>query len=235
MIVVFIVLMILSSVALGMLSLGEQDRIIKHLGLSAMNIFGLLLAMFVGVALVHEELERKTIYTLTASGVARYQFLLGKFFGLTLTIFANIALMTVLLTIIILIIPEASITASIYQAAFLGLFEMMLIIAIAILFSVLTSPVMAMVLTLMMYVIGHLSSSLKAFSQQIAEEGHIVASKILAVIYYVLPHLEVFNLKDEIVYGDVLDFRVLYMGYGLVYTAFLLCLASLIFCRKDFR
>lgn len=234
-ILIFIVLMILSSVALAMLSLGEEDRIIKHLGLSAMNVFGLLLAMFVGVALVHEELETKTVYILASSGVGRYQFLLGKFIGLFLTIFVNVLLMTLLLTGLVLFMPGVELSLSIYQAAFFSLFEMMIIIAIAILFSVITSPVLSMILTLLMYIIGHMAGSLQLFAERLGDLGHQGLKWILMVVLHALPRLEVFNLKDEIIYADVLDFNPLYMLYGILYTAVLLYIANFIFSRKDFR
>ncbi|HNT35245.1 MAG TPA: ABC transporter permease subunit [bacterium] len=235
MILIFIVLMLLSSAALGMLSLGEQDRVVKHLGLSAMNIFGLMLAMFVGVALVHEELENKTIYTLMSAGVSRGQFLFGKFLGLTMTIVVNITMMTLLLTLLIFMTPGSHLTVSVYQAALMSLFEMMIIIAIAILFSVVTSPVLAMILTFLMWVIGMMSQSLQLFALRLGELGHSVAKYVILGILLFLPRLDVFNLKDEIVYSEVLDFRYLYMFYGLLYTGAVLAVSNFIFSRKDFQ
>lgn len=235
MILIFIILMLLSSAALGMLSLGEQDRVVKHLGLSAMNIFGLMLAMFVGVALVHEELENKTIYTLMSSGVSRGQFLFGKFLGLTMTIVVNITMMTLLLTLLILFTPDSHLTISVYQAAWMSLFEMMIIIAIAILFSVVTSPVLAMILTFLMWVIGMMSQSLQLFALRLGELGNHVAKYVILGILLFLPRLDAFNLKDAIVYEEVLDFRYLYMIYGLLYTAAVLVVSNFIFRRKDFQ
>ena len=236
-ILIFVILMILSSLALAMLSLGESDRVIKHLGLSAMNVFGLLLAVFVGVALVHQELEMKTIYVLTSSGVQRHQFLVGKFLGLVLVILVNLIVMTLLLTVLIYFTPGATLSMALYQAAFMSLFEMMIITAVAVLFSVITSPVLAMILTFLMYIIGHLAGSLQTFAYRLSEIGHKTASWILLVILHLLPRLEVFNLKDDIVYGTA-QFgaeTVLYIIYGLLYASLLLYISNLIFSRKDFR
>ena len=96
-ILLFVLLLLASSILLGTLALGEQDRVVKHLGLSAINVFGLLLAAFVGVTLVYEELDKRTIYTIIATGVRRYQFIVGKFLGLLLTVINNVLVMAVIL------------------------------------------------------------------------------------------------------------------------------------------
>ena len=90
---VFALLMIGSSLLLMRLTLGEFHRLLLNVGLGSINIFGVLIAIFVGIGLVNKEIEKKTIYTIVSKPVARYQFLIGKYLGLTMTLFVNTVIM----------------------------------------------------------------------------------------------------------------------------------------------
>src|SRR5215467_3433921 len=92
---IFALLMIGSSLILMRLTLGEFHRLILDIGLGSINFFGVLIAIFVGIGLVSKEIEKKTIYTIVSKPVARFQFLLGKYLGLSLTLLINTAIMTV--------------------------------------------------------------------------------------------------------------------------------------------
>lgn len=94
---IFAVLIIGFSTVISDLSIAEPERMIKDLGLASIDFFGFLIAVFVGVYLVYNELDRKTIYTIVSKPIDRTQFLLGKFFGLLFTIYLNIAIMTFVL------------------------------------------------------------------------------------------------------------------------------------------
>ena len=87
-----IVLLLFSGVARE-LTISSQERIIRSLGLGCINLFGLLIAVFVGIGLVYNELDKKTIYTIISKPIDRWQFILGKYFGLLLTIYVNILIM----------------------------------------------------------------------------------------------------------------------------------------------
>ena len=93
--VFFGLLLIGSSILLSTLTMGEQAKIIQDLGLASINLFGVLIAIFVGIGLVSKEIEKRTIYSIIAKPIPRYQFLLGKYFGLTLTLFVNMSIMVV--------------------------------------------------------------------------------------------------------------------------------------------
>lgn len=93
-ILVFALIMIGASGMISRLSIGEHGRIIKNLGFSSINLFGVAIAVFVGVSLVFNELDRRTIYTIVSKPIARWQFLLGKYFGLLLTVYVNLLIMT---------------------------------------------------------------------------------------------------------------------------------------------
>jgi ABC-type transport system involved in multi-copper enzyme maturation permease subunit len=229
---VFALLMIGSSLLLMRLTLGEFHRLLLDVGLGSVNIFSVLIAIFVGIGLVNKEIEKKTIYTIVSKPVARFEFLLGKYVGLTITLLVNLVIMTAGL-LAVLIAQDVPIEAVLFKAVGLILLECMVITAVALLCSTFTSATLSAIFTLATYVIGHLTADLKTFGAKM-DEG---AKVFLNGLYYVLPNLERFNLKGHVVHhldipaSDVL----LIVAYGLTYVAFLLMSASLIFQRRDFR
>ncbi len=238
-ILVFVLVLLAFSLILATLALGEDDRIIKHAGLSVINIFGLLLATFVGVNLVYEEMERRTIYTIIASGVTRTQFIVGKYLGLFLTIFVNVLIMGTLLIFLVGIWHNSTITVSLFLALYLFLFEMMIITAFAVLFSSFSTPVLSAVLTFMCWIIGHLSEDLLEWSRRLFEQGSTGTANLLYGLYYALPNLEIFNLVNYVTnqedIGSILNAVFLYPLYGILYAAILLMITILTFERRDFK
>ena len=164
--------------------------------------------------------------------VARYEFLLGKFAGLTITLFVNIAIMTASL-LAVLAVQDVPVEAVLFKAIGLILLECMVVTAVALLCSTFTSATLSAIFTLATYVIGHLTADLKTFGERM-DEG---MRTFMNGLYYVLPNLERFNLKGQVVHHlDVSGADLLLIvAYGLTYVAFLLTSANLIFQRRDFR
>ena len=229
---IFALLMIGSSLLLMRLTLGEFHRLLLDIGLGSVNIFSVLIAIFVGIGLVSKEIDKKTIYTIVSKPVARLEFLLGKFFGLGLTLLVNILIMTAGL-LAVLMAQSVPIEAVLFKAIGLILLECMVVTAVALLCSTFTSATLSAIFTLAIYVIGHLTPDLKTFGQKMDGLGR----SMLEGMYYLLPNLERFNLKGHVTHQlDVpLNDLALIVAYGMAYTAFLLLLASLIFQRRDFR
>lgn len=229
---IFALLMIGSSLLLMRLTLGEFHRLLLDIGLGSVNIFSVLIAIFVGIGLVSKEIDKKTIYTIVSKPVARFEFLLGKFFGLTITLLVNMLIMTAGL-LVVLMAQSVPIEAVLFQAIGLILLECMVVTAVALLCSTFTSATLSAIFTLAIYVIGHLTADLKTFGQKMDGLGR----SVLEGMYYLLPNLERFNLKGNVTHHiDVpLNELVLIVAYGMAYAAFLLLLASVIFQRRDFR
>src|SRR3954469_1236973 len=91
--VLFVLLLTGGAIFLGELSAGQESKVIVDLGLSAMLLFGVFISIFVGVGLVYKEIERRTVYAIFAKPVGRGEFLVGKYFGLCLTLAVNTAVM----------------------------------------------------------------------------------------------------------------------------------------------
>src|SRR5262249_52466564 len=99
--VLFAIVMIGTSYLIGQLTAGQDVKIIKDLGLAAMSLFGLFIAIFIGIGLVSKEVEKHSIYSLLAKPVHRYHVVLGKYTGLVLTLAVNVAVMTAALYVVL--------------------------------------------------------------------------------------------------------------------------------------
>ncbi len=229
---VFALLMIGSSLLLMRLTLGEFHRLLLDVGLGSINIFGVLIAIFVGIGLVNKEIEKKTIYTIVSKPVARYQFLVGKYLGLTLTLLVNTLVMAGGL-LLVLFAQSVPIESMLFKALGLIFMEFMVITAVALLCSTFTSATLSAIFTLATYVIGHLTADLKIFGEKMDEGMRAVVTGL----YYILPNLERFNLKGNVIHHIEVSGTdlLLIVVYGLTYVSFLLMSASIIFQRRDFR
>jgi len=230
---IFALLLIGGSVILSTLTVGERSKIIIDLSLASLNLFGVLIAVFVGIGLVSKEIEKKTIYTIIAKPVHRWQFLAGKYLGLLITLAVNVGLMTVCVYAVQLA-GEWTLRLELLQAIWLIYVELMIVTAAALLCSTFTTSTLAAIFTLALYVIGHFSSSLKDFAKKVGSDG---ATTVANLLYYSLPNLEQFNIKGEVVHHlTVTAERVFWSTlYGFAYVAALLVLAVIIFQRRDFK
>ena len=230
--VFFAFLLIGASVLLGTLTIGEQSRIVNDLGLAAINLVAVIIAIFVGIGLVTKEIERRTIYTILARPITKVQFILGKYLGLGFIVVINIAIMFAMFLATIWLSGNV-IYGSLFQAVELILVETLLVMAIAMLFSTFSSSTLSATMTIGLYVIGHLTSDLKG----IAEKSHNqLTEAVLTALYYVCPNLEMLNIKGQAASGILVEmgYQATATAYGLLYAGLMLTGACLIFQRRDF-
>jgi len=81
------------TLALGELSLDQQMRVVTDLGLASISLFSVTVAIFLGSSLLYKEIERKTLYVILPKPIARFEFLLGKYFGIVATCAVFVAIM----------------------------------------------------------------------------------------------------------------------------------------------
>ena len=244
--VLFAVLLIGSSYLLGQLTAGQDVKIIKDLGLGAMSVFGLFIAVFIGIGLVSKEVERRSIFPLLAKPVSRPQFIAGKYLGLVLTLAANLAVMVIAMYAVLAYMgwaqPEAARAAANLPAADPGMLkavllifvELMLITAIALFFSTFSTPMLSAALTVGLYIAGHFNADLRNFDQVVDAPAAIWLARAL---YHVLPDLSAFDVKAQVVHGlpVTAGYLAWTIGYGAAYVAALLTAATVIFSRRDFK
>jgi ABC-type transport system involved in multi-copper enzyme maturation permease subunit len=237
--VAFAALLIGASYLIGQLTAGQDVKIIKDLGLAAIATFGLLIAVFIGIGLVWKEVERRSIYSLLSKPVHRYQFILGKYAGLALTLLVNVTVMTLAFYAVLAYLstqfPAARATdPGMLLAIALILVELLLVTAIALFFSTFSSPFLSTALTFGLWVIGHFNEDLRNFESVVESK---TAAYLARGLYYVLPNFAAFDVKTQVV--DALPVPWSYMAvttlYGVVYIALLLTMSVMVFARRDFK
>jgi Cu-processing system permease protein len=234
--VVFAILMIGAGLILGSVSVGINEIALVNLGLSAISIFGLLIAVFIGISLVWKEVERRTLYNVLSKPVARAEFILGKFFGLVLTLAVNTAVMAAGFYVL-LWYEKGRLTAADVaplEAIYFILLQLMLVVGVALLFSTISSPTLSAVYTLSLYVIGNLLGDLRSFGEQ---SGSAALRGLLRTISVALPDYGAFSDIGPAAHGELLaGWEILsHSLYAVLYTAALVSATVLIFERRDLR
>jgi ABC-type transport system involved in multi-copper enzyme maturation permease subunit len=234
--IVFALLMIGAAILVGNISVGIEQIIIINLGLSSISVFGLLMAIFIGIGLVYKEIERRTIYTILSKPVRRWELIVGKYAGLCLTILINTSIMT-----------AGFYAALFYQKRHLGaedfrplgaiyfiLLELALVVGIAIFFSSISTPILSAFFTFCVYVIGHFLSEIRFLGQA----SHIKAVEtVTSGIYFLLPNFSDFDMIARTAHGQAIPHITLIANslYALLYVAILLSAAILIFEQREFK
>ncbi|MBJ21735.1 MAG: ABC transporter permease [bacterium] len=229
----FSLMMIASGLVLATLSYVEVDEILQDMGMAAIRLFSGGIAIFLGIGLIYNEVERRTIYTILSKPVSRTEFLLGKWVGLTTTVWIQLVLMAAAFALV-----------STFAGAPLGLnhgiaiamvgLELMVLVAIATLFSAFTTPMLAAFFTTGLWMIGHLSRDLRALGQQSDLDS---VSAMSSFVFMLVPDFEAFNKTLEAVHGLPIPGSeiVLALIYALGYTVCALLVGSMIFNRRDLK
>jgi ABC-type transport system involved in multi-copper enzyme maturation permease subunit len=230
-ILAFALLLIATSHFVSLLTVGSEVKIVKDLGLSSISVFGLLTAVFVGVSLVFKEIERRTVYTLLAQPVRRWQFVCGKYAGLSLVLGALVVVSGAALSAAVAFKGESP--ASLFPAIALGFVELELIAAFSVLFSSFTNPILAAVGTVATYVVGHLSWSFDLLEKRMPGDA---GKALCRGLHAVLPNLDRLNVKALVVHGVPLPpgYFAAAVLYGLFYSVAVVILACLVFERREF-
>jgi ABC-type transport system involved in multi-copper enzyme maturation permease subunit len=216
---------------LAPIALGEAPRITVDLGLSALGMIGIVIVVLVGTQLVHKEIERRTIHVVLSRPVSRSQYLVGKWAGLTATMAVAVAGMTAMLIAIGVMVQGPAIVGPIVQAAFMIACANSILAALAVLFSSLSTPVLSMTYTLGLYATGFWTNDLRTFAVQMS--GGVGA--LVHGASYLIPNLELFNLRSQVAHGEggsVLHLA-LAIGYAGAYVAAGLSVAVIAFDGRE--
>jgi ABC-type transport system involved in multi-copper enzyme maturation permease subunit len=234
--VLFVLLLTGASIFIGELSGGQERKVIVDLGLSAMLLFGVFIAIFVGVGLVYKEIERRTIYAVFSKPVGRGEFLVGKYLGLCLTLLVNVVVMAVGVSLALVYVSRGwdPLIPTIWPAVLLIYIELMLLTSIALLFSSFSSPALSALLTFFVFIIGHFSADLKSLAVSL---GSTSARWLLTGLYYLLPNLANYSFITPASHGRApsLGFVMAAGLYAFVYITVILAAATLVFNRRNFK
>jgi Cu-processing system permease protein len=234
--VVFVLLLTGGAIFLGELSAAQESKIIVDMGLSAMLIFGVFIAIFVGVGLVYKEIERRTVYAIFSKPVGRGEFLVGKYLGLCLTLAVNVAVMSVGVALALAYVRGGfdPFVAHIFPAVALVFFELTIVVAVALLFSSFSSPALSALLTFGVFVIGHFSADFRLLA---ASNATAPARALFTALYYLLPNLSHYAYITDASHGATPTAQAFLAAvlYAALYDAVLLSAATLIFNRRNFK
>jgi ABC-type transport system involved in multi-copper enzyme maturation permease subunit len=237
--VLFALLMMVSGLVLRALSVRQDDKIIKDLGLAAMDVIGTMIAIFVGVGLVSKEIERRSLYPLLAKPLTRAEFIVGKFIGLAATLLVNVAAMGIGLLGTLLAIrlhPGArtdTLDLGLLLAAAAIYLGLLLVVALALLFSTLTSSAMAALSTLALVVAGRYSDIIRNMRTLVPEAPQWLCQ----AVYLALPNFANFDLKHRAVHGQAIGAGELgwIALYAVAYVALVLTAACAVFRARDLK
>lgn len=224
---------ILLSLAMEEITIGDQAKVVRSVGQGAIDGFGTLIAMFLGVSLVWKELDKKTIYTILSKPIPRWMFIIGKYLGLILTLVVEIAILLLIYCLLMLVVQGFP-SGVVFVSTGMLLLELMLLCAFATLFSSYSAPTTASAFTLAIFAIGHLADDVWLYGSQSDVEGIRQFSRAL---YWVLPNFELFNIRAYAVHDLPIPWDRVgpAIVYGLGYTTAVLMAAVAVFQRRDVK
>jgi len=234
--VFFALLMMIAAIAVGQISIGIEQTVIVTLGLSAISVIGLLISVFIGVALVSKEMDKRTLYALLAKPVRRWEFLLGKFAGLVLTLAVNTAAMALGLLLVMIYVKhtlERS-DSAVLVAVYFILLKLALVVALALMFSCFTTPLLAILFTVGLYIVGLYVQELRNLPVNVMSPAMAAFTKWLS---YLLPNFENFNVMAMAAHGKAIPGAFILQNtlYTVVYCTIILTAAAAVFSRRNLK
>ena len=233
--ILFVLLLLASAPLFGQISIGLERLILVNVGLSSISLFGVVIAILVGIGLVSKEIEKKTLYTILSRPVRRWEFIVGKYFGLLLTLVVNTAFMTIGFYIALLATQHAlhRADAGLLVAIYFIVLQFMMMVALTLLFSSFSSPIFSAIFAFAMFVIGTFGEDLKNFATM--SQG---AVKWLATgIAWIVPNFASLNVISQTAHGQHVSTGLILFNtlYVVLYSAAITAGAVLIFEHRNLK
>jgi ABC-type transport system involved in multi-copper enzyme maturation permease subunit len=249
-ILIFAILIIGSSWVFAYLQPGAELKMLIDVGLGSIRFFGMLIAVFLGTRLIADEIEKRTIHTILTKPVTRTQFLFGKFLGGAATVLSNVVLMGLAFYITFAIkAPQFKnvaadqggsamsmefMYANIAKAIGLAFCELTVLVALSVAASTIFSWIFAAITTFFIYFVGQMSDFFRSLSDP--ERGASkMAQILLGTIYRLLPHFEIFDVREAIMKDQPipLDLLLKTAGTGLLYVVVIMLIGYLFFNERE--
>jgi Cu-processing system permease protein len=233
--IAFALLLSGAAILVGEISIDIERLVVVNLGLTAVSLFGVVIAIFIGIGLVSKEIEKRTLYTVLSRSVRRWEFVVGKFFGLTGTLIVNTACMALGVFLALLFVSHKfeKMDEWVLVALYFIVLQFFIVCALALFFSSFSTPLMSAVFTFALFVIGSLAEDLRRF----ARITHGLGGWLATGIAYLVPDFSALNVISQVAHGDAVAGRlILYnTAYALLYTAMAISGAVLIFQRRNLK
>lgn len=233
--VAFALLMSGAAILVGQISIDIERLVVINLGLTAVSLFGVVIAIFIGIGLVSKEIERRTLYTVLSRPVRRWEFIVGKFFGLAGTLVVNAGFMAVGVFGALLYVSHhfQRSDAWVLVALFFIVLQFLIITSLALLFSSFSSPLLSAVFAFSLFVIGSFAEDLRGF----AGMTHGLERWLATAAAYIVPNMSALNVISQVAHeqpvaGQLVLFNT---GYALLYSAMAIFGAVLIFERRNLK
>lgn len=234
--VVFAVVLIGAAILLGEISIGVRQIMMVNVGLTAIDIIGVLIAVFLGISLVSREIERRSLYNVLAKPVARWEFILGKYLGLLLTLVVNTAIMAAGFYAALLYVSHGTggVALAPAGAIYFILLELALVTGVAMFFSCISTPILSAILTFAIFIIGNLLGDIRWFGH---ESGGAALHGLTTLLFYILPDFSQFNVIAQAAHGQLAPSFAFAANslYALLYAAILVGASILIFEEREFQ
>jgi ABC-type transport system involved in multi-copper enzyme maturation permease subunit len=234
--IAFALLLSGAAILVGQISIDIERLVVVNLGLSAVSLFGVVIAIFIGIGLVSKEIEKRTLYTVLSRPVQRWQFIVGKFLGLASTLVVNTACMAVGVFAALFYVAHKVERADawILVALYFIVLQFLILCALSLLFSSFSSPLLSAVFAFALFIIGCFSEDLRNFA---AMSGGGLTRTLTMGASYLVPNLSALNVISSVAHGrPVAGNLILYNTlYAMLYTGVALCGAILIFDRRNLK
>jgi ABC-type transport system involved in multi-copper enzyme maturation permease subunit len=224
-----------AAIFVGQISIDIERLVVVNLGLTAVSLFGVVIAIFIGIGLVSKEIDKRTLYTVLSRPVRRWEFIVGKFFGLAGTLIVNTFFMAIGVFAALLYVAHKFTGADtlILIALYFIILEFLIICSLALLFSSFSSPLLSAVFAFSLFVIGCFADDLRGF----AALTHGFTRWIATGAAYLVPNFSALNVISAVAHQQPLSGQLIVQNtlYALFYTAMALSGAVLIFERRNLK
>lgn len=229
----------LFAIVLGEMSLHQEARVARDLGLGGVSLFGCVTAIMLGVSLLYSEIKKRTIHTIVSKPIERYEFVLGKYVGMCLTLTCLVGMFAVVM-MLILKYQDIGVSAALLKAVVLAFFEVVVVAAVAVFFSSFSSPFLSGIFSFGIFAVGRMTMDIRAL---VSTSDSEVIKTLCSAALYVVPDLHLFSVsggkvdgQNVSVHGDFVTWAYVgtSAGYAILYIGILMGLSIFIFSRRDF-
>lgn len=228
---VFAIALVALSFAVAQLSVYEPERIALDFGAAAIGLIGSLLSIIVGGSIIQKEMKERTLYLILTKSVWRWQFILGKIFGLFAVVFLNTMLMYGVLSLVV-VGAGGAIKINYFINVLLQFCEFTVLACVSVFFSCFTTAVLAGVFTTGIWLIGHAMDDVVLAVQKISIPG---LRQLFQAGIKILPDLTIFDIKTQLSHNIPVagSYVAQCLIYAFIFSVFVTAASCLIFSKRD--